>query len=103
MPKTQIGKVTHFFPKIGVAVVKLSAPLAVGARVSIEREGSAFEQTIDNMQIEHKQIEKERKRFEHMPRSANKALGEYRDGSTIPSRELLLSRHPLQASLTINN
>ena len=58
MPKTQIGKVTHFFPKISVAVVKLSAPLAVGARVSIEREGEAFEQTIDSMQIEHKQIEK---------------------------------------------
>ncbi|HLE07219.1 MAG TPA: hypothetical protein VI933_01180 [archaeon] len=58
MPKSQIGNVTHFFPKVSVAIVKLSAPLAVGARVSIERGGSAFEQTIDNMQIEHKQIEK---------------------------------------------
>jgi len=58
MPKTQIGKVTHFFPKIGVAVVKLSAPLAIGQRVSVEREGEAFEQTIDSMQIEHKQIQK---------------------------------------------
>ncbi len=58
MSKTQIGKVTHFFPKISVAVIKLSQPIAVGARVSIERGPEVFEQNLDSMQIEHKQIEK---------------------------------------------
>ena len=59
MPKSQIGNVTHFFPKVSVAIVKLSAPLAVGARVSIERGGSAFEQTMQQQMKElQKQIEK---------------------------------------------
>lgn len=56
--KEKIGVVTHFFPKVSVAVVKLDKTIAVGQRVSIERGGEAFEQTIDSMQVEHKPLQK---------------------------------------------
>ena len=56
MNKKLVGKITHFFPKINVAVVELSAELKVGERISIEKDGEAFEQVVDSMQVEHKNI-----------------------------------------------
>ncbi|PIO05779.1 translation elongation factor-like protein [Candidatus Micrarchaeota archaeon CG08_land_8_20_14_0_20_59_11] len=47
----------HFFPKISVAVVELSAPLRTGERVRIEGAHTpAFEQPVDSMQVEHARI-----------------------------------------------
>ena len=54
----EIGKVTHYFTKIGVAVVKLSGELKVGDTIHIKGHTSDFTQTVDSMQIEHKQLEK---------------------------------------------
>jgi len=54
----EIGKITHYFTKIGVAVVKLSAELKVGDVIHIKGHTSDFTQTIDSMQIEHKNVEK---------------------------------------------
>lgn len=56
MDKTPIGKVTHFFPKIGVAVVELTAPLKVGDKIEIGGKSEPFEMTVESMQIEHKNI-----------------------------------------------
>mgnify|MGYP001586194107 FL=1 len=47
-----VGKVKHYYPKIGVAVVELSSELKVGDRISI-RGSTSFVQTVDSMQIEH--------------------------------------------------
>jgi len=52
MPKKLIGKITHFFDKIGVGVVELSGGLKIGDKISVEGNESAFEQTIDSMQID---------------------------------------------------
>ncbi|MGB9960177.1 MAG: translation elongation factor-like protein [Candidatus Bathyarchaeales archaeon] len=52
----EVGRITHFFNKIGVAVVELKAPLAVGDRIVIKGPLTDFEQVVDSMQIEHKNV-----------------------------------------------
>ena len=54
----EIGQVTHFFSKIGVAVVELTLPLSVGDRILVKGPLTDFEQTVDSMQIERKSIER---------------------------------------------
>lgn len=55
--KKLIGKITHFYPKISVAVVELEDTLNVGDKISIERGEETFEQVVDSMQIEHENIQ----------------------------------------------
>jgi hypothetical protein len=52
----EIGHVTHFFSKIGVAVVDLTLPLSVGDRILVKGPLTDFEQTVDSMQIDRKAI-----------------------------------------------
>ena len=59
--KELIGKVTHYFTKIGVAVIDLEAPLAVGNKISIEGATTNFIQTVKSMQIEHKEVKSAKK------------------------------------------
>jgi hypothetical protein len=54
----RIGQVKHFFSKIGVAVIKLTAPLAVGERILVKGPMTDFEQVVESMQIEHQNIPK---------------------------------------------
>ncbi len=56
-----IGKVTHFFDKIGVAIVKLEAALKVGDKVKFEGHGASFEQPVDSMQIDREPIKEAKK------------------------------------------
>ena len=57
MEKKPIGKIAHYFTKISVAVIDLSDELKVGDRISIEGATSNFEQAINSMQIEHKNVQ----------------------------------------------
>jgi len=57
----EVGKVTHFFSKISVAVVELSATLSVGDKIAIKGPTTDFEQTIESMQIEHVNVKKAEK------------------------------------------
>jgi putative protease len=52
----EIGKITHFFSKINVAVVELTAPLNVGDKIHVMGPTTDFEQTVDSMQIEHENV-----------------------------------------------
>lgn len=52
----EIAKVTHYFNKIGVAVIELSGALSVGDTIKFEGK-SDFEQTVDSMQVDHENIE----------------------------------------------
>ncbi|MCX8153855.1 MAG: translation elongation factor-like protein [Candidatus Bathyarchaeota archaeon] len=54
----EVGRVTHFFSKISVAVVELTAPLAVGDRILVKGPSTDFEQVVESMQIEHKNIQR---------------------------------------------
>jgi putative protease len=57
----EIGKITHFFSKISVAVIELKAPLNVGDTIVIKGPNTDFEQVIDSMQIEHNNIQRAEK------------------------------------------
>lgn len=52
----EVGHITHFFSKINVAVVELTAPLVVGDRILVKGPSTDFEQAVESMQIEHKNI-----------------------------------------------
>ena len=57
----QIGKVVHYYDKIGVAVVKLNKKLAVGDRVRLQHGEDSFEQEVVSMQLDHKSINEGKK------------------------------------------
>ncbi|MEM3113324.1 MAG: translation elongation factor-like protein [Candidatus Pacearchaeota archaeon] len=52
----EIGKVTHYFDKANVAVIELIAGLKVGDRIHIKGATTDFEQEVESMQVEHKNI-----------------------------------------------
>ena len=52
----QVGHITHFFSKIGVAIVELTEALAVGDKILVKGPATDFEQVVDSMQIEHQSI-----------------------------------------------
>jgi len=54
----EVGRVTHYFTKIGVAVVELKAPLNVGDRIVIRGPTTDFEHVVESMQIEHKSVQR---------------------------------------------
>jgi hypothetical protein len=54
----QVGHIAHFFSKISVAVVELTAPLTVGDRILVKGPQTDFEQVIESMQIEHVNIQR---------------------------------------------
>lgn len=53
----KVGEITHYFTKISVAVVDLSAPIKIGDQIAIKGMTTNFEQTVKSMQIEGKNIE----------------------------------------------
>jgi len=57
-----VGKITHYFTNIGVAVVEItSGGLSVGDKIHIKGATSDFEQGIESMQVEHESVEKAKK------------------------------------------
>jgi len=54
----EVGHVTHFFTKISVAVIELTAPLAVGDTIVIKGPTTDFEQVVESMQIEHENVQR---------------------------------------------
>lgn len=58
MKDSKVGKVTHFYDKIGVAVLALESPLKVGERIRFVRGGEdLFEQDVESMQVEHENVQ----------------------------------------------
>jgi len=55
---SEIGRITHFFPKISVAVVELKGTLKVGDTIAVKGPTTDFEQKVDSMQIEHENVPK---------------------------------------------
>jgi putative protease len=59
--KKLVGKISHYYGKIGVAVVEVEDDINVGDTISIEGAATNLRQTIDSMQVEHKNIKKAKK------------------------------------------
>ncbi|MBI4452117.1 hypothetical protein HY637_01690 [Candidatus Woesearchaeota archaeon] len=54
----KVGRVTHYFPKISVAVVEVTdGSIKVGDSVHIKGHTTDFMQRISSMQVEHDKIE----------------------------------------------
>ena len=51
-----IGKVSHYFSKIGVAVIELSDKLKAGDTIRIIGGETDFNQTVESMEIEHAKV-----------------------------------------------
>lgn len=57
-----IGKITHYFSNIGVAVIDLDSTLHEGEEIRITGgENTDFTQTVDSMQIEHEKVKSAKK------------------------------------------
>ncbi len=52
-----VGEITHYFPKVGVAVVMLEDTINNGDRIHVKGTQSDFYQTVTSMQIEHQTIQ----------------------------------------------
>ena len=55
--KKLVGKVSHYFTKIGVGVIDLSDELKVGDKISIEGATTNVQQTVKSIEIEHKKVQ----------------------------------------------
>ncbi|MBE0516932.1 MAG: translation elongation factor-like protein [Methanophagales archaeon] len=55
--KKLIGEITHYFTRIGVAVIELSDDITVGDKIKIEGATTAFDQVVDSMEIENEKVE----------------------------------------------
>jgi translation elongation factor EF-1alpha len=54
----KVGRVTHYYDKIEVAIVELDATLAVGDTIKFVRGGEdLFEEKVESIQIEHKKVD----------------------------------------------
>ncbi len=49
----QIGKIIHYYDKIGVGVVRLEGSLKAGDTIHVKGKTSDFEQTVESMQLDH--------------------------------------------------
>lgn len=61
MAEKKIGTISTFFTKINVAAIELVGPLKVGDTIHIKGHTTDFNQKVESMQIEMKDIEKAKK------------------------------------------
>ncbi len=57
----QIGVVSNYFEHVGVAAIKLTDSLKVGDTLRFKGGETDFEQKIESMQIQHKQVKSAKK------------------------------------------
>ena len=51
-----IGKITHYYDKIGVAIISLTDILNVGDKIKLEGGKNEFEQEVTEMEVDHKKV-----------------------------------------------
>jgi translation elongation factor EF-1alpha len=56
MSREEVGRVKHYYSKISVAIIELSAPVNTGDRITIVGPKTEFDQEIGSMQVEHQNI-----------------------------------------------
>jgi translation elongation factor EF-1alpha len=53
----EVGRVSHFFGKINVAIIDLKDTILVGDHIFIKGPTTDIEQTVDSMEIEHEKVQ----------------------------------------------
>jgi translation elongation factor EF-1alpha len=61
LKEKEIGVISGYFVHVGVAAIKLSGKLALGERVHIKGSTTDFEQEVDSIQINNKDISEAKK------------------------------------------
>ncbi|MFH1840714.1 MAG: U32 family peptidase C-terminal domain-containing protein [Candidatus Shapirobacteria bacterium] len=61
MANFKVGKITHYYDQIGVAVVELNDNLAVGEKIKISGKEGELEMNVQSMQIEHEAVKEAKK------------------------------------------
>jgi translation elongation factor EF-1alpha len=56
MSENRIGKVTHYFDHISVAVLELTEKLKVGDQIHFLGHSTDFKQDVNSLQIEHQSV-----------------------------------------------
>jgi len=54
----EVGRVSHFFTKISVAVIELKATVSVGDRILIKGPTTNLDQAVESMEIEHEKVQR---------------------------------------------
>ena len=54
----EIGEISHYYSKIGVAIVKISGSLSIGDKIRVKGPTTNLDQTVTSMQIEHGNVDK---------------------------------------------
>jgi len=57
----EIGKVSSYFTHVSVAAIELTGKLKVGDKIHIKGHTTDFEQKVDSMQIERKEVKEAKK------------------------------------------
>ena len=57
MAEELVGRISHWFGKVGVAGIELTDKLAVGDRIHIVGHTTDFEQDVTSMQLLHQDID----------------------------------------------
>lgn len=59
----KVGRIDHYYDKIGVAVLVVEGSIAVGDEIEIRDKSDApkFTQTVTSIQIEHENVDKAKK------------------------------------------
>lgn len=61
MEEKPLGKVIHYYDKIGVAIVRLMGKVKVGDKVKFVKGDGVFEQTVESIQVEHESLQEGKK------------------------------------------
>lgn len=52
----EVGRVSHFFGRINVAIIEVKDIISVGDQILIKGPTTDIEQTVDSMEIEHEKV-----------------------------------------------
>lgn len=79
----ELGRVSHWYDKINVAVVKLAGTLKKGDRLKFKHGEEEFEEEIGSLQIDHKEVVAGKKGDEIAMKLSHKA----KEGTTVYEAE----------------
>jgi len=54
----KVGVIKHYYAKLGVAIVDITAPIDLQEKIRIKGTTTDFQQIIKSMEIEHKKVDK---------------------------------------------
>lgn len=57
----EIGQMTHYYSKLGVGIIELSDTLKAGDKIKIKGHSTDIEQTVDSIQVDHKDVPEAKK------------------------------------------